>query len=570
MDANVPDVASPAPAVLTVTGVGKTYEQPVLADVSLALHAGEVLALTGENGAGKSTLSKIVSGLTASSAGSMTLMGRPYAPASRREAEALGVRMVMQELNLLPTLTVAENLFLDRLPQSGPLRFGWIDRRRLRDDARAAMAQVGLEAIDPDTPVGELGIGHQQLVEIARNLIGSADGADGAGRGDMRVLILDEPTAMLTAREVELLFEQIARLKARGVAIVYISHRLEELERIAQRVAVLRDGKLVRVDAMANLTPERIVALMVGRELGERIDLGQRRIGATLLKVDGLTRAKAVRDVSFEVRAGEIFGVSGLIGAGRTELMRLIYGADRLERGTVALAPTPGAAPEPVQIASPADAVRLGVALITEDRKGEGLLLPQPVAANVTLGNVGAVARYGVVDAARENTLARTQIDALRIRTSGPAQPVGELSGGNQQKVVIGRWLARDITQSMRVVLFDEPTRGIDVGAKFDIYALMGALAREGRALVVVSSDLRELMLICDRIGVMSAGKMTAIFGRDEWSQDKLLAAAFAGLRAEDALVANACDLPEMGDVPAHVEAQKLQERNDDPRGSAS
>ncbi|MEM5401687.1 sugar ABC transporter ATP-binding protein [Paraburkholderia unamae] len=570
MDANVPDVASPAPAVLTVTGVGKTYEQPVLADVSLALHAGEVLALTGENGAGKSTLSKIVSGLTAPSAGSMTLMGQPYAPASRREAEALGVRMVMQELNLLPTLSVAENLFLDRLPQSGPLRFGWIDRRRLREDARAAMAQVGLEAIDPDTPVGELGIGHQQLVEIARNLIGSAAGAGGADGGDMRVLILDEPTAMLTAREVELLFEQVARLKARGVAIVYISHRLEELERIAQRVAVLRDGKLVRVDAMANLTPERIVALMVGRELGERIDLGQRRIGAPLLKVDGLTRAKAVRDVSFEVRAGEIFGVSGLIGAGRTELMRLIYGADRMERGTVALAPTPGAAPQPVQVASPADAVRLGIALITEDRKGEGLLLPQPLAANVTLGNVGAVSRYGVVDAARETTLARTQIDALRIRASGPAQPVGELSGGNQQKVVIGRWLARDITQSMRVVLFDEPTRGIDVGAKFDIYALMGALAREGRALVVVSSDLRELMLICDRIGVMSAGKMTAIYGRDEWSQDKLLAAAFAGLRAEDALVANACDLPAMGEVPPHVETRKPQERNDDPRGSAS
>ncbi|MEX3945148.1 sugar ABC transporter ATP-binding protein [Paraburkholderia sp. BR10937] len=570
MDANVPDVASPAPAVLTVTGVGKTYEQPVLADVSLALHAGEVLALTGENGAGKSTLSKIVSGLTAPSAGSMTLMGQPYAPASRREAEALGVRMVMQELNLLPTLSVAENLFLDRLPQSGPLRFGWIDRRRLREDARAAMAQVGLEAIDPDTPVGELGIGHQQLVEIARNLIGSAAGPGGADGGDMRVLILDEPTAMLTAREVELLFEQVARLKARGVAIVYISHRLEELERIAQRVAVLRDGKLVRVDAMANLTPERIVALMVGRELGERIDLGQRRIGAPLLKVDGLTRAKAVRDVSFEVRAGEIFGVSGLIGAGRTELMRLIYGADRMERGTVALAPTPGAAPQPVQVASPADAVRLGIALITEDRKGEGLLLPQPLAANVTLGNVGAVSRYGVVDAARETTLARTQIDALRIRASGPAQPVGELSGGNQQKVVIGRWLARDITQSMRVVLFDEPTRGIDVGAKFDIYALMGALAREGRALVVVSSDLRELMLICDRIGVMSAGKMTAIYGRDEWSQDKLLAAAFAGLRAEDALVANACDLPEMGEVPPHVETRKPQERNDDPRGSAS
>ncbi|QGZ61445.1 sugar ABC transporter ATP-binding protein [Paraburkholderia acidisoli] len=580
MDAIAPEVASSAPAVLTVSGVGKTYEQPVLADVSLALHAGEVLALTGENGAGKSTLSRIVAGLTAPSTGAMTLLGAPYAPASRREAEALGVRMVMQELNLLPTLTVAENLFLDRLPQAGRLRFGWIDRSRLRADARAAMAQVGLDAIDPDTLVGELGIGHQQLVEIARNLIGSTSGGSGAsdgeaatGSADMRVLILDEPTAMLTGREVELLFEQIARLKARGVAIVYISHRLEELERIAQRVAVLRDGKLVRVDAMANLTPERIVALMVGRELGERIDLGQRRIGAPLLKVDGLTRGKVVREVSFEVRAGEIFGVSGLIGAGRTELMRLIYGADAKDAGSVALAPQPGAAPATVEIGSPRDAVKLGIALITEDRKGEGLLLPQPVAANVTLGNVGAVSRYGVVDAARESTLARTQIDALRIRTAGPAQPVGELSGGNQQKVVIGRWLARDIGHPLRVVLFDEPTRGIDVGAKFDIYALMGALAREGRALVVVSSDLRELMLICDRIGVMSAGRMTAVFGRDEWTQDKLLAAAFAGLRAEDALLADAADLPEIDQETKPERSDAARDRHegqDGPRGSAS
>ena len=510
------------PALLSVTGIGKTYAEPVLADVALALHAGEALALTGENGAGKSTLSKIIGGLVLPTTGSMRLAGAPYAPASRTDAEALGVRMVMQELNLLPTLSVAENLFLNRLPQAGPLRFGWIDRRRLREDARAAMAQVGLEAIDPDTPVGELGIGHQQMVEIARNLI-----------GDCRVLILDEPTAMLTAREVDLLFEQIERLKSRGVALVYISHRLEELAKVAERVAVLRDGRLVKVEAMNALTSDQIVTLMVGRELGERIDLGVRTIGAPLLKVDGLTRGKVVNDVSFEVRAGEIFGVSGLIGAGRTELMRLIYGADPKDSGTVSLAATPGAAPTPVQIASPVDAVRLGIALITEDRRGEGLLLPQPIAANVSLGNIGSVARHGVVDAKRENALAQKQIDAMRIRSSGPAQIVGELSGGNQQKVVIGRWLARDC----QVLLFDEPTRGIDVGAKFDIYGLMGALAREGRALVVVSSDLRELMLICDRIGVMSAGRLTGIFERDSWSQDALLAAAFAGYRARETLL---------------------------------
>jgi ribose transport system ATP-binding protein len=284
---------------------------------------------------------------------------------------------------------------------------------------------------------------------------------------------------------------------------------------------------------MANLTSDQIVTWMVGRELGERIDLGVRNIGTTLLKVERLTRGKVVREVSFEVRAGEIFGISGLIGAGRTELMRLIYGADQKDSGTVALARTPGATPATVQIDSPADAVRAGIALITEDRKGEGLLLPQPIAANVSLGNIGSVARHGVVDAKRENALAQKQIDAMRIRSSGPGQIVGELSGGNQQKVVIGRWLARDC----RVLLFDEPTRGIDVGAKFDIYGLMGALAREGRALVVVSSDLRELMLICDRIGVMSAGSMTGVFERESWSQDALLAAAFAGYRNREALL---------------------------------
>src|SRR5580698_7543608 len=276
-----------SPSVLQVQGIGKTYAEPVLADISLELRAGEVLALTGENGAGKSTLSKIVGGLVTPTNGSMTLGGAAYAPASRKEAEALGVRMVMQELNLLPTLSVAENLFLNRLPQRG--MFGWIDRAKLREDARHAMAQVGLDAIDPDTLVGTLGIGHQQMVEIARNLI-----------GDCRVLILDEPTAMLTAREVDLLFEQIERLKSRGVALVYISHRLEELKRIAKRAAVLRDGRLVHVDTMSNLSSDKLVTLMVGRDIGERIDLGERRIGATAFKVQGMTRGHAVRDVSFE------------------------------------------------------------------------------------------------------------------------------------------------------------------------------------------------------------------------------------------------------------------------------
>ncbi|ENZ1692231.1 sugar ABC transporter ATP-binding protein [Pseudomonas aeruginosa] len=508
-------MSSDALPLLSIRGVGKTYAQPVLAEIDLQLFGGEVLALTGENGAGKSTLSKIVGGLERPGAGSLELLGRPYAPGSRREAEALGVRMVMQELNLLPTLSVAENLFLHDLPR----RAGWIDRRRLRAAAREAMAQVGLEAIDPDTLVGDLGIGHQQMVEIARNLI-----------GDCRLLILDEPTAMLTAREVDMLFEQVERLRERGVGIVYISHRLEELARISQRIAVLRDGRLVCVEPIERYDADQLVTLMVGRELGERFDLGPRQTGAPLLRVERLSRRGKVHEVSFEVRAGEIFGISGLIGSGRTELLRLIYGADRADGGQVLL----GDPPQRLSLRSPADSVRQGVALITEDRKGEGLLLDQSISANLALGNLPALARHGVIDRRREEALARRQVEALRVRCADTAQAVGELSGGNQQKVVIGRWLERDC----QVLLFDEPTRGIDVGAKFDIYALLAELTRRGKALVVVSSDLRELMLICDRIGVLSAGRMVDTFERDAWTQDALLAAAFAGYKKRDALLA--------------------------------
>ncbi|HEJ4669082.1 TPA: sugar ABC transporter ATP-binding protein [Pseudomonas aeruginosa] len=508
-------MSSDALPLLSIRGVGKTYAQPVLAEIDLQLFGGEVLALTGENGAGKSTLSKIVGGLERPGAGSLELLGRPYAPGSRREAEALGVRMVMQELNLLPTLSVAENLFLHDLPR----RAGWIDRRRLRAAAREAMAQVGLEAIDPDTLVGDLGIGHQQMVEIARNLI-----------GDCRLLILDEPTAMLTAREVDMLFEQVERLRERGVAIVYISHRLEELARISQRIAVLRDGRLVCVEPIERYDADQLVTLMVGRELGERFDLGPRQTGAPLLRVERLSRRGKVHEVSFEVRAGEIFGISGLIGSGRTELLRLIYGADRADGGQVLL----GDPPQRLSLRSPADSVRQGVALITEDRKGEGLLLDQSISANLALGNLPALARHGVIDRRREEALARRQVEALRVRCADTAQAVGELSGGNQQKVVIGRWLEREC----QVLLFDEPTRGIDVGAKFDIYALLAELTRRGKALVVVSSDLRELMLICDRIGVLSAGRMVDTFERDAWTQDALLAAAFAGYKKRDALLA--------------------------------
>ncbi len=323
--------ADPVAPLLSLIHIGKTYVEPVLTGVSLHICAGQVLALTGENGAGKSTLSKIVCGLESATTGGMLLDGLPYAPASRADAERCGIRMVMQELNLIPTLSVAENLFLKQLPH----RFGWIDRARLERDARAQMAKVGLDQIDPWTLVGALGIGHQQMIEIARNLI-----------GDCRLLVLDEPTAMLTHREVELLFAQIARLTAQGVAIVYISHRLEELKRVADRIAVLRDGALVCDDAIGGYESADLVRLMVGRAADAAIDLGGRASGAPALKVRDLRRAGAVLPVSFDLAAGEILGIAGLIGSGRTELLRLIFGADHADGGQVYV----GGAAEPARI----------------------------------------------------------------------------------------------------------------------------------------------------------------------------------------------------------------------------
>lgn len=492
--------------LLTLDNIGKSYVGPVLAGVALQFIPGQVLALTGENGAGKSTLSKIVCGLESATTGSMLLDGKPYQPTSRGAAELLGIRMVMQELNLIPTLSIAENLYLKNLPQ----RFGWIDRARLERDAREQMDKVGLDGLDPWTLVGDLGIGHQQMIEIARNLIGSC-----------RLLVLDEPTAMLTHREVELLFLQIARLKAEGVAIIYISHRLEELKRVADRIAVLRDGLLVCDDDITQHSSADLVRLMVGRSADDAVDLSGRTIGKPLMRVRGLGRGKVVRPATFDLRAGEILGIAGLIGSGRTELLRLIFGADRADEGAVFL----GDSDTPAVLDSPKAAVKAGIAMITEDRKGQGLLLRQSISINTTLASLDTVNHGGWLDHEAERRVADDYIGQLGVRSRNSEQTVAELSGGNQQKVVIARWLYRDCP----VMLFDEPTRGIDIGAKFDIYQVLAEQARQGKGLVIVSSDLRELMLICDRIAVMSAGNIVDTFERGAWSQDALLSAAFSG-----------------------------------------
>ena len=508
MPTDIPPAPSAATPLLTLDNIGKSYVGPVLGGVGLRFAAGQVLALTGENGAGKSTLSKIICGLEQATTGTMLLDGKPYQPASRGAAEALGIRMVMQELNLIPTLSIAENLYLKNLPQ----RFGFIDRARLERDAREQMEKVGLGGLDPWTLVGALGIGHQQMIEIARNLIGSC-----------RLLVLDEPTAMLTHREVELLFLQIERLKAEGVCIIYISHRLEELKRVADRIAVLRDGQLVCDDDIAGHSAADLVSLMVGRSADDAVDLSGRTIGAPLLRVRGLARGKVVNPTSFDLRAGEILGIAGLIGSGRTELLRLIFGADRADAGAVFL----GDSEVPAALHSPQAAVQAGIAMITEDRKGQGLLLRQSIAVNTTLASLDTVSHAGLgwLNDAAEATVADDYIQRLGIRSRNSAQTVAELSGGNQQKVVIARWLYRDCP----VMLFDEPTRGIDIGAKFDIYQVLAEQARQGKGLVIVSSDLRELMLICDRIAVMSAGSIVETFERGAWSQDALLSAAFSG-----------------------------------------
>jgi len=493
--------------LLAATGIAKAFPGvQALRQIDFDLWSGEIHALVGENGAGKSTLTRIIAGVESPDAGQMILTGQAYEPGSRTDAEARGVRMVMQELNLVGNLTVAENVFIEQLPS----RLGFINYRRLNDAAREAMAKVGLGDIDPGTLVKSLGVGRQQMVEIAAGLSRRC-----------RVLALDEPTASLTDSEVELLFTQIRRLKAEGVGIIYISHRIEEVLSIADRVTVLRDGQIVGTQGTKDLDPETVIRMMVGRDLGHECLAPNGGRGAVALRVVGLTRGERVRDVSFEAYRGEVLGIAGLMGSGRTETMRAIFGADVPEAGEIYL----HGRSEPVRIRKPSDAVRHGIALLTEDRKEQGLFLSLSVRANISITRLAAVSRLGWIGSAREQRLARTYADSMDIKCWSVEQTVGQLSGGNQQKVVIAKWLHRDCD----ILIFDEPTRGIDVGAKFEIYRMLADLAARGKAILFVSSDLKELMAICNRILVMSAGRVAGTFERDHWSEESIMAAAFSG-----------------------------------------
>ncbi len=492
------------PLLLRISGLCKAYGPVrVLHQVGFDLRRGEVHALVGENGAGKSTLCRIIAGLTQADGGEMEREGSEYCPRDRRDAERLGVRMVLQELNLIGNLTVGESLFLDRLPQ----RCGWINYPELARQARAALARVGLERLDPERPISSLGIAQQQMVEIAAGLARQCD-----------ILILDEPTAALTNPEIEALFRQIALLKARGTAILYISHRLEEIRQIAGRVSVLRDGQMIATRSAADFPHDDLVRLMVGRDLDAMVGSATRSFGAVALEACGLRRPPLVNDVSFSARTGEILGFAGLMGSGRTETMRLIFGADPRHAGEILIQGSPVS-----RGYSPREAVRRGVAFLTEDRKEQGLILGLPVGQNLTLASLPHFASgWGWLSRSREADAQEAWIQRLAIRCRDAGQPVGDLSGGNQQKVVIAKWLLRDCD----VLIFDEPTRGIDVGAKQEIHQLLIALAGQGKALIVVSSDLPELLDLCDRIAVMSGGKIAEVFHRGAWSQEAILNAA--------------------------------------------
>lgn len=477
--------AGPSP-ILTLRNIRKSYGFiDVLHGIDLDVHAGEVVALLGENGAGKSTVSNIISGTVPASAGEMTWQGEPYAPASPREAIDAGVGMIHQELLLLPHLSIAENIFVGRYPMKGFM----IDRAGMALQAHRGLDRLGLD-ISPQRVVEGLSTAVQQLVEIAKALTLNA-----------KLLILDEPTAALGGEETKLLFKQIQRLKSEGVGIIYISHRLEEIKQIADRIVVMRDGENVQDFASADVSVRTIVEAMVGRSMDQMFPpLAQPR-EETVLEVKGLSSAKdEFHDVSFCVKKGEIFGIAGLVGAGRTELVRAIAGVDAVSSGTVTLDG------KDVTPRSPRDAIKNGIVLVPEDRKLQGVILEHSIAENIAYSNFDAVAKSGWISKSAVKAFADKSIAKFAVKGRG-SQNAGELSGGNQQKVVIAKWLSRN----PRVVLLDEPTRGIDVGARSSIYEIIRALAEQGVSVVVVSSDLEEVLGVSNRILVMAAGKQAGI-----------------------------------------------------------
>jgi len=493
-------MTSQAPA-LEMRGITKSFAgNTVLAGVSLTARAGEVHALVGENGAGKSTLMKILAGVHQPDAGEILIDGEPRVFARPADALARGVAMIYQELSLAPHLTVAENIFLGREPLK-LARIGLINTRELNSRARSMLNDFGFE-IDPRSRVGRLSAADRQLVEITRAVVEAK-----------RVIVMDEPTSSLTNQEVAELFRLIRDLKSRGLAVIYISHRLEELPEIADRLTVLRDGRAVYTGPWGGITTDEMIRHMAGRELKEIFPPRTRGVGEVKLRVTGLTRAPKFENVSFEARAGEVVGVAGLAGAGRTELVEAIFGAHPAEGGEIEFGD------EKITAARPNASVARGLSLLTEDRKRTGLCLNLPLATNITLANVRALVRGVRLQRKAEFNAANAFIRKLGIRPPSPARLVGRLSGGNQQKSLLARWLFAN----SQVFLLDEPTRGVDVAARSEIYREINELAEAGAAIVMVSSDLPELLGMSDRILVMRRGRVVAELDAKMTSQEEIL-----------------------------------------------
>lgn len=487
---------------LRMTNVQKRFGATrALKNVSFEVAPGEVHALIGENGAGKSTLMKVLSGAYRPDAGQIELDGVPFVPATPLHARACGIAMIYQELNLAPHLSVEENILLGEEPAT----LGWLNCARRKDLARAALARLQHENIPLDAPVGTRTVAEKQIVEIARTLV-----------GEPKVLIMDEPTSSLTQVDTENLFSIIRRLRERGVSIVYISHFLEECQRVCDRYTVLRDGESVGTGDMASANLSDIIRLMVGREIEDIYPRSSHALGKSVLRLRDLAGQPKPRSVNLELREGEILGIAGLVGAGRTETLRVCFGLDHHKSGNVYIYSS-----EQSQ-RTPQRCLAEGVGLLSESRKEEGLMLNRSVADNLTVTRYGPLANWGFISNGRQRLAAVDWMGRLSVRAQGPLQPVNELSGGNQQKVALGRLLHHEA----KILLLDEPTRGIDVGSKAQIYKLMGELAAQGKAIVFVSSYLPELLGVCDTIGVMCRGVLSAIRPANEWTEHSIIAAA--------------------------------------------
>lgn len=475
-----------------------------LDDVSVSFQKGEVHALLGENGAGKSTLIKVLSGAIIPNAGEIVMDGKSFAQITPALAQKLGIGVIYQEFTLVPTLTVAENIFLGKGYRKGI----FLDKKAMLSQAAKILEDLHID-IDPRTPVKQLSVAYQQIVEISKALA-----------NDVKVLVMDEPTAPLTTAEVGNLFRMVRKLADRGVTIIFISHRMEELFEIADRVTVLRDGKYVKTLDMKETSTAELISLMVGRSIDEQYPQREHNIGETVLEVEHLFARDYIKDVNFRVHAGEIVGLAGLIGAGRTVLVRAIYGADPLQAGVIRLKG------KEVELKSPAVSIHSGVALVPENRKEQGVVLGMSIADNLVMSTVKKLSSFIFVKKQHCRKLVAEYIEKLRIKTPSAQQKVLNLSGGNQQKVVIGKFLATDPL----VYIFDEPTRGIDVGAKHEIYQLMNQLVSQGKAIIMISSELPEILGMSDRVLVMHEGRLVGEVSKEEATQEKIMAYASGGM----------------------------------------